>query len=257
MRHTFFLATCTLGTLSAASGALAGGYVAPVAEPVVAAPVVEAAPASDWAGGYAGGSLGYAFGGDDEVGADIYEDDVLIDRFNDITDLKVKGLNAGLHAGYRWQRGNWVFGPELWIEGGDISDEKSGSETVEGDLVTLGIESKLNYIVGLQFKTGYVVNPQTLVYGSAGYVRGDFDYILSGSVNGEGGSITEGYTADGYSLGLGVERKLRDNLSVFAEWQYRNFGKTEVTYDLGDGDAVRTRATPEHHNIKVGVNFRF
>ena len=50
---------------------------------------------------------------------------------------------------------------------------------------------------------------------------------------------------------------MRDNLSVFAEWQYRNFGKSEVTYDLGDGDAVLTRSTPEHHNIKVGVNFSF
>lgn len=69
--------------------------------------------------------------------------------------------------------------------------------------------------------------------------------------------MTESYSDTGYSLGLGVERKMRDNLSVFAEWQYRNFGKSEVTYDLGDGDAVLTRSTPEHHNIKVGVNFSF
>lgn len=256
MRHTSFLAMSAFGLLSGASGALAGGYIAPVADPVVAAPVIEAAPVSDWAGGYVGGSLGYAFGGDDEVGADIYENDVLVDRFNDLTTLKIKGLNAGLHAGYRWQRGNWVFGPELTIEGGNISDDKSGSGTVDGDPVTLGLESQVNYIAGLQFKTGYVVNPQTLVYGTAGYVRGDFDYTLSASVDGESGSLTDSYTADGYSLGLGVERKVRDNLSVFAEWQYRSFGKTDIAFTDGT-DAITTRATPEHHNIKVGVNFSF
>ncbi|QIR86155.1 outer membrane protein [Paracoccus sp. AK26] len=256
MRHSSFLAISALGLMSGTSGALAGGYIAPVADPVVAAPVRESASASDWAGGYVGGHIGYAFGGDDEVGADIYEDDAFLGSLSDLTTLKVKGLGAGVHLGYRWQRGNWVFGPELTLEGGDISDDKSGSDSVDGDDYTVGIESKVNHIVGLQFKTGYAVNPQTLVYGTAGYVRGDFDYILSASVNGDGGSITEGYTADGYSLGLGVERKIRDNLSVFAEWQYRNFGKTEITFTEGS-DAIATNATPEHHNVKVGVNFSF
>lgn len=254
MRHSSFLAICVLGLATGASGALAGGFAVPVTEPVVTAPAV--VPASDWAGGYAGGSIGYAFGGDDEVGADLFEDDVLVDRVSNITNLKVKGLNAGLHLGYRWQRGNWVFGPEISLEGGNISDDDSGSGIVDGEAVTVGLESKVNHIIGLQFKTGYAVNPETLIYGSAGYVRGDFDYILSAAVDGSGGSITEGYDADGYSLGLGVERKLRDNLSVFAEWQYRSFGKTEVRFTEG-ADTLVTRATPEHHNIKVGVNFSF
>lgn len=256
MRHTLFLAAGALGGLAGASGALASGYTAPTADPVVTAPVIEAAPVSDWAGGYVGGHIGYAFGGDDAVGAEIYEGDAFLGSERDLTDLKVKGLNAGVQLGYRWQRGNWVFGPELTIEGGDIGDDKSGSATVDGSAVTLGIESKVNHIAGLRFKTGYAVNPETLVYGSAGYVRGDFDYILSASIDGEGGSMTEGYTADGYSLGLGVERKVRDNLSVFAEWQYRNFGKEEVSFADGEA-AIVTNATPEHHNIKVGVNFSF
>ena len=51
-----------------ATAAHAGGYTSPVVEPVIA-PVVEAAP-SDWQGGYAGLTLGYAFKGEDEVGID-------------------------------------------------------------------------------------------------------------------------------------------------------------------------------------------
>ncbi|MBC9246220.1 porin family protein [Paracoccus sp. 11-3] len=238
-----------------APAAQAGGYVAPVQEaPVVVAPIAE--PVSDWAGGYAGGWIGYAFGADDEVGFDLYEDSNLIGRQNDITNLDVSGLNGGLHLGYRWQRGSWVFGPELTIEGGDISDEQGGSGIVDGDAVSIALESKVNYIAGVQMKAGLVVNPKTMVYGTAGYVHGDFDYILSGSTNGEDESATEGYTANGYSLGAGVERKLNERWSMFAEWQYRNFGKTDVTFSDDNVDLV-TRATPEHHNLKLGVNFAF
>lgn len=249
MRYSSFLAISALGLISGVSGALAGGYVAPVADPVVAAPVIEAASVSNWAGGYAGGSIGYAFGSDDEIGLDLLEGGALIDRANDLGSVDLKGLNAGLHAGYRWQRGNWVFGPELWVEGGSID----ASDRVSFGNDAFDVESSVNYIAGLQFKTGYTVDPQTLVYGTAGVVHGDFDYKLGRSDD----SITESYSETGYSLGLGVERKLRDNLSVFAEWQYRNFGKTEVSYDIGDDQTILTRATPEHHNVKVGVNFSF
>lgn len=246
MRHSSFLAICAFGLVPGASGALAGGYVAPVADPVVVTTVIEAAPAGTWSGGYAGGSIGYAFGGDDEIGLDLIEGGTLVERANDLGSVDLKGLNAGLHAGYRWQRGNWVFGPELWVEGGSID---ATDRISVADATDVEVESSVNYIAGLQFKTGYTVDPQTLVYGTAGVTHGDFDYKLA--------DMTESYSDTGYSLGLGVERKMRDNLSVFAEWQYRNFGKSEVTYDLGDGDAVLTRSTPEHHNIKVGVNFSF
>lgn len=246
MRHTPFFALCALGAF-AASGALAGGYVAPVVDPVTTVPVIKAAPASNWAGGYVGGSLGYAFGADDVIGLDLYEDGDLIERNTDLGQVDVKGATAGLHAGYRWQRGNWVFGPELWIEGGSVD----ATDTVSAD-PEVEVESTVNHLVGLQIKTGYVVNPQTLVYGTAGAVYGDLDYTLSG----DGGSATVNYDTTGYTLGLGVEHKLRDNLSVFAEWQYRNLGKTDVEFG-NDTASVLTRATPEHHHVKLGVNFSF
>lgn len=245
MRHALFMVMSALGILSGTTGAMAGEFVAPLPDPV-AAPVMQASPASDWAGGYAGGSLGYSFGGDDRIGFDVYEDNSLIDRNNDLGSADVKGPTVGLQAGYRWQRGNWVFGPELWIEGGSVD----GSDTITPDGVR--VESSVNYLVGLQLKTGYAVDPQTLVYGTAGAVHGDLDYTLSGP----GGSETVNYDADGYTLGLGVERKLRDSVSVVAEWQYRNLGKTEIEYDAGT-DSLLTRSTPEHHNIKLGVNFSF
>lgn len=248
MRHTSFLAMCALGILSGASGALAGGYTAPTVDPVVAAPVIEVTPAGEWAGAYAGGSIGYSFGGDDRIGLDRFVDGVRTERNPGLGDADMKGVNAGLHAGYRWQRNNWVFGPELWVEGGSVD----GSDSFLLDGESAELESSLNYAVGLQFKTGYVVDPQTMVYGTAGAAYGDFDYDLRR----EGGSETVSFEETGFTLGLGVERKLRDNLSVFAEWQYRNFGDSEVEFEDGATTLV-SGATPEHHNVKLGVNFSF
>ncbi len=46
------------------------------------------------------------------------------------------------------------------------------------------VESSVNYIAGLQFKTGYIANPQTMVHGTAGVVHGDFDYRLADATEG-------------------------------------------------------------------------
>lgn len=241
------------GALFSGTAALAGGYAAPVTEtPIV---VVEtAAPVSDWAGGYAGASIGYSFGADDEIGFEDRDNGVTSGRYNGLGNVDVSGVTGDLHAGYRWQRGGWVFGPELSIEGGSVDESDDIDVTSsDGSFALAGeVKSEVNWIGSLLFKAGYTVNPQTLVYGAAGVTRGDFDYSLTTG----GETTTKGYSATGYVVGLGVERKLNERLSAFAEYQYRNYGKTDVTYNNAAGDLV-TRATPEHSNIKLGVNFSF
>lgn len=245
MRGKLLATVCAVSSVTFLVGgvAYAGGYVAPVIEetPVV----VEPTPVSDWAGAYVGGSLGYAFGGDDVVGLEKSDGS---ERATDLGEVDMKGVNGGLHAGYRWQRDNWVFGPELGIEGGSVD----GSDSFNALGMDRELESKLNYLVSLRMKTGYAVNPETLVYGTFGVAHGDFDYTLSDA----NASYTEGFSDTGVTAGLGVERKLNERLSMFAEWEYRHFGKTDVSFATDGGDLV-SQATPKHHNIKVGVNYRF
>ena len=248
------LSLCAAGAVALAGTAHAGGFVAPV-EPIIVAPVAEQAP-SDWAGGYAGLSLGYSFGADDEIGFDYLQggDDNMIGRRTALENVKVSGPTASLQAGYRWQRGNWVYGPELAIEGGNVDDSREF--TAPGQGLGAGtdyeLESKVNWIATLAFKTGYLMNPQTMIYGTAGVNHGDFDYTLTAN----GASETVGYTQNGWVLGLGFERKLTERTSMFAEYQYRQFDKTSIYYRDG-ADALRTEATPKHQNIRLGVNFSF
>lgn len=238
----------TTALILGAGASLAGGAVAPVIE---AAPImIDPAPvASDWAGAYVGGSLNYSFGADDEVGIAIIEDGEQVARDTDLGDANLEGLSAGIHAGYRWQRNKWVFGPELGIEAGSVDNEI--------DIMPFGtpatIESEMNYLVTLVMKTGYEVMPGTLIYGTFGVAHGDFDYNLS--VGDE--SYSDGFSATGVAAGLGVERKINDKMSVFASYQYRDLSKETARFTDENGDVAESKPTTAHSNIRVGVNYRF
>lgn len=228
MRISFVAASAA--ALLSVPAAHAGGYVAPVVD-IEPAPVV-AAPVADWQGAYAGITLGYAFGGDDDIGAR--------PPGIDIGSADVSGANAGLRLGYRWQRDRWVVGPEIAYVAGDINDSFDFTALGGGEF-----ESEVNDMLGVRLKTGYLVRPDTLLYGIAGWQDGDFTYVVNGT--------DIDYDADGYVLGLGVERRLTDRMSVTGEYEYADFGSTDVEIAPG----VTSVATPKHSNVKLGLNFSF
>ena len=234
-----------LAILSGAA-AQAGGVVAPVFE---AEPVTVAAPvATAWDGAYAGGSLGYVFGTDDEVGIRVFEGGEITGTDNELGDLGISGLTGGLQAGYRWQRGNWVYGPELSVEFGSVDE----SRTISPFGVDLTAENELNHLVALVAKVGYLVSPETLVYGTLGGARGDYDYSLSDGTE----TLTEGYSVSGLVAGMGVERMVSERVSIFGEYQYRDFGNELVVF--GDTDeGLGTQASLSQSSIKIGANWNF
>lgn len=230
-----------------ASAALAGGVVSPVVDvaPVTVTPVAPIAWA--WGGAYVGGSLGYIFDTEDQVGFSEVIDGEDVGLIGGLGDVGISGATAGLQLGYRWQRGNWVFGPELGVEFGSVD------ESIDiGDPLLGRVESEMKNIATLVIKTGYAVNPQTLVYGTLGVARGDFDYTLS---TGDF-SQTRGFTATGAAGGLGVERMINPRTSIFAEYQYRDFGNERVEFSDGI-DTLSTRASMTMSSVKIGANFRF
>lgn len=218
MRILFLAATAAL--LSVPS-AFAGGYVSPSVniEP-------NAAPAGEWQGAYAGLTLGYAFDGDDRIGP-----------YDGWGNAQVSGVNAGVRLGYRWQRDRWVFGPEIAYVAGSIDDS---FPLDEGEFT-----SEVNHMLGLRLKAGRLVGTDTLIYGILGWQQGDFTYNEAGT--------DIDYDADGHVIGLGIEKRLTDRLSITGEYEFSQFGRTTVTHV---NEAI-SAATPEHSNVKLGVNYRF
>lgn len=231
--------------LIAGTAANAGGYIAPIVETPVA--VVEPVVPLTWKGAYVGATVGYAFGGDDEVGYSRNDN-----LFYNSDTLELSGMNAGLRAGYRTQftgrTRDWVIGGELSYEGGNIEDSFTDG--------AFEAENSINNVMALRVKTGVLNNAKdTLFYGILGVAQADFDYRIQGVDGSTAFSVdSEGETMTGYIVGLGVERKLNERLSLTGEWEYANFGKETLEVD---GSPYSTEMTPDFHNIKVGLNYQF
>ncbi|WBU56873.1 outer membrane protein [Paracoccus sediminicola] len=245
MKRTQF-ALSALTASFAASAALAGGYIAPLVETEVT-PVVVSEPLS-WQGAYVGGTLGYGFAGDDEVGIGQGQDFV----YTTPDTLELSGAAYGWRLGYRMQRTgaarDWVFAGELGYEAGGISDEFD----------TAGYEAsnEISNVLSLRLKSGVLNQAKnTWFYGIAGISQADFDYQISGT-NGAAGAVDideSGKSATGYILGLGIERKLSADWSVTGEWEYHNYGKEH----LEDVNGKSTEATPDWQQLKLGLNYQF
>lgn len=245
-------------TALASTVAMAGGTAMPIVD--VAPVEIPVTPAGrNWEGGYVGGALGFGFGGDDTVGLQAFDGSGPIGRATDITDVKISGVTGSAHVGYRWQRGQWVVGPNLAAELSGISDSSSGSFSLNGFDYDTTVESEIKSVIDLTLKTGYLVDPTTMIYGVAGVSRGSFNYSFETTGTGAGsfsGSSSEDFTSTGYVLGFGVERAFSDRLSGFGEFNYRSYGTNDITTPLAVGDGT-TRATPSHSAIKLGVNYAF
>ncbi|HEY0274964.1 MAG TPA: outer membrane beta-barrel protein [Paenirhodobacter sp.] len=238
-KNAFFVILAVPVVAVTAFAAQAGGYTTPVVEAPVIAPAAPMAVVGAWQGAYVGATIGYAFGGDDRIA--LHNGGA---SSGDIGKLELAGANAGLRAGYAWQRDKWVFGPEIAFEGGNVKDDFSDSYDAK---------TKLKNAYALRFKTGYLVNDLTMLYGIAGVSRAKFDYSVIGTGSFGAADIDDSFSRTGYILGFGVERKLTEKLSLTGEYEYANYGKEHVS----DAAGVETPATPKFSNIKVGLNYRF
>lgn len=238
----FHSAAAIAAFVVAAPAAFAGGYQPPVVETGVVAAVTEVSY-GDWAGAYAGATLGYVLSGDERVGFSDASDNFI----GDVGKVDLSGVTGGVRLGYRMQRDAWVFGVELGYEAMGVDGDVTFDNAVGDGTITSNVDN----VMALRFKTARVINEQTLFYGIAGVARGKFSYDLAGTVP-PAADTSKSYSHSGYVLGLGVERKLSDRLSVTGEWEYGRFGKTDL--DLG---GVVTRATPKYNQLRLGVNYRF
>lgn len=206
----------------AAAPALAGGYVAPVAdvEPVVA--VTPAPIVGTWAGGYLGANVNYG-----KAGSDLPTGFTWLGG-----EPEPDGANFALRGGYDWQRGNGVFGLGAEYNLGKYTDDVSIE--VDGEPASAELEMKN---VGTVFlRAGYAFSDQLMAYGLLGYTHAKLE------VAGFSESV------DGATLGLGAEYRFNPNWSGYAEYAYS---------DLGDVDVDGTDVGVDLSQVKLGVNFRF
>lgn len=225
------VAALALGAVAmSVAPAEAGG----IAAPAVTAPaeVETAADYADFTGFYLGAQLGYAFGGDDDVGID--------PPGTNSGNLDNQGAFGGIVAGYRWQPRVLVLGIVGEINAADITDSLPSGAVAATTTNT--------WMASLRLMAG-IPNGRTLTYATLGVATGGFDY----EVNGGGMALDTSFTTTGPTAGIGIERDLGNDWSLIGEYRYTQFRKVDL-YDAAD---VRTRATPKYNSVSIGIARRF
>lgn len=219
----------------AALPALANG-LNPVPVDPVPTPYYAPAPVSTpayWEGAYAGFTMGYNYRGRDRVQLEPAPPGV-------IGTLRVRGALLGVQGGYNWQSGTMVYGVE-----GALNLTRTRDAIAMGPATA---SMRINPFVDLRGRVGWTVS-DGMLYAAGGLSVGRIQYAASDGVTSD---INATYNRLGYTVGLGYEQQIGNNWSMRGEYSYTQYRGRDLT------DGVQTtRATPDYHSLRFGLNRRF
>lgn len=153
------------------------------------------------------------------------------------------GLNGGIFFGYGQELYN-----KFWL-GAELAYSKSNADD-KGTISGIDYKIEQNETQELAIRPGYLIQPETLIYGRLGWVRTNFESSAT--------DRTTSFSADdnfnGIRLGVGAEHALKDNFSIRLEASYTNYKddsytnsttQEKVSYDL------------DEKLIRIGIAYRF
>jgi outer membrane immunogenic protein len=222
-----------------------------------AADVAEPIPADTWTGFYVGVGGGYQWAGFD---ADLTsctdefcnEDDTVLganlgEAYS--VDLEDSGWFATGQLGFDYQlHDSFVIGAMVDISGGQ---ELSDSNFRKVDYPPFGnplseegmnAEASLEGMLTLSGRAGFLVTPEALVYGLAGWswAKAEVSAFEGCDFDEDGGTYCDDLnpsnddTLNGWTLGGGVEWLFMDNLSARFEYRYTDLGSLETSETVPD-----------------------
>ncbi|MBR0878439.1 outer membrane beta-barrel protein [Bradyrhizobium liaoningense] len=242
-------AAVVLGAAQVAAVSLTAACAADL--PVKARPLT--APVANWTQFYAGGGLGFDFatgrsnltpvGG----GPDLFS----------LDGLQGADLGLSVFAGFDVQVApRFVVGGFVDYDWSRQRTTASASSPFFGQSLSAALPS-LDQGWTIGGRAGFLVTPDILLYGLAGYSEmrinnWNLNYVILGG----GPSFTvqeSGLTSHGYTVGAGAEYRLASNVSLRGEYRYVALGRNTTVDPLG---AVWTTDLSEHV-VRIGAAYRF
>jgi outer membrane immunogenic protein len=214
--------------------------------------------AYDWSGVYVGVFGGWAH--NRTTATDITGEEYGGGTAGATLSLSDDGLIGGVTAGFNFQNGSWVFGPE--VELGWASNDKTVVENGDDGLYT-----EYGLYGAVTGRIGYAAN-RTLFYGKGGLAfatiksaGGEFDGVGNEGDNGKWGfdGNEAGFgdeTRYGWTIGGGVEHAFTDQWTIKAEYLFADFG-SETYFDLLGENDEPFAFDDQLHTIKIGLNYQF
>jgi outer membrane immunogenic protein len=233
---TRFIAAVAVSAVALGAGA-ANAADLPV-RMVTKAPVYTKAPPVeilDWTGFYVGANVGFA-------SARAESNIMTIDTSQTLT-----GIIGGGQVGYNLQRGPWVFGVELDVQGSSQDATWSGIIGGGGG-AAVSQATSLPWFMTARGRVGYAIAPMWMIYVTGGGAWGEVKSVVTATGP---GTFTWDETRGGWVIGAGVEGRIN------RQWSW----KVEYLHvDLGSSNAVLFGMAPAAIGLtndigRVGVNF--
>jgi opacity protein-like surface antigen len=121
---------------------------------------------------------------------------------------------------------------------------------------------------GLVVRSGFYVNPKSVLYGRAGYIVSQV--TLNGNISQSGqppfgiiaGSLNRPVNSDGVQLGLGIEIEVISRLNLRFEWDWNRVENYVFNNVIRDSQGnrfmvYRTASHPTLEQVKLGLNWLF
>jgi outer membrane immunogenic protein len=191
------------------------------------APAAKVSPVYNWTGCYAGLHFGSLWSQNDwgVLGSD---DD--------------SGLLAGGQLGCNYQVSTWVFG----VQGDGAWSDASGTHTDQVSGLT--DEWKTNSLASVTGRFGYAWD-RLLAYGKGGVAWTHDRYDTGFAATSE--------TRNGWTVGGGFEYAITNNVTMFFEYNYYDFGSKTVSIAAGPGVSEIADIHDRDSVVKVGANYKF
>lgn len=197
-----------------------------------------------------------AVGGYDSIGVSI-EEEVLGAEVEESDD----GVIYGVGVGYDVALGDSIT---LGLEA-EYSDSSVGSSAVFDDEDIEGVildgTASLDATQDLYFggRIGTALSPRALFYVKGGYSMASAEFLATGSIDGETGTIEADAEFDGIRLGGGFEARLTSNFFAKIEYRYTSYTGGDVEYEGTEMnvDEAFDFFDLNRHQVVIGVGARF
>ena len=197
-------------------------------------PKAPASSAYSWAGSYVGLTGGYNLSGR-LTGSDADAARAYIPE--------AKGALVGVVAGYNFQSGSWVYGPEFDL-GYSLSEGKKSA--------TYGQYSEQNknsqgVLGSARMRLGYAFD-NVLVFATAGAAGSSVKLTYKETGTNYAYSEAHTQTLSGYTLGAGLEYGVTKEITTRLEYRYASYQDKK----FGDG-----KFGLDTHDIRAGLAYKF
>lgn len=161
------------------------------------------------------------------------------------------GALTGGQLGCDLQRANWVMGVQATLHFADLK----GNHRYVGGTATDTASYKTNGLWTLAGRIGYLFTPRTLAYIKAGRAWVDNEYHDADPNAAPAYHYQATKIREGGLLGLGIEYRYTQKISLFAELNKINLGKEAVSLNHPNG--YRATMDQDLTTLTSGFNYRF